>query len=109
VNYKDLQLELEEAVHAEGAVLIEHLWPMLVSAQEAPDGIPRQLKEAAEQAAAELVSAAVLTFHAVNFQLPLSSWNGEEPIGHLQALVLGFDEKRITRRRCWVGWKFVKR
>lgn len=35
--------------------LAAELWALLVSAQEAPDGIPRQLKEAAEQAAAELV------------------------------------------------------
>jgi hypothetical protein len=38
---------------------MSELWPMLVSAVEAPDGIPRQLKDAAEQAAADLVSTTV--------------------------------------------------
>jgi hypothetical protein len=106
VNHKDLQLKLEEIVGAEGAVLIEQLWPMLVSAQEAPDGIPRQLKEAAEQAAADLVSAAVLSFYAVNSQLPLSSWKDGESSGwHLQVLVLGCPMRQP--RHCCAGWKLA--
>jgi hypothetical protein len=59
LNHKDLQRELELVIGQRGLALMDELWPLLVSAVAAPDGIPRQLKDAAEQAAAELVSTTV--------------------------------------------------
>ncbi len=60
-----LFLRLKVALGDKRAAVIKELCELLASALESPDGIPRQLMEAADQAAAELVNIAAL-YHGLS-------------------------------------------